>query len=117
VAASRRCLRSRHGPGGFRFVPWIPRRGNAVGNDPLLVLVQHDSGDQTQEGSVVLEHPCHLGAALDLVVQALKRGFVDQILRQWVAGRLLKAHTSSLASASMAPTAGSLGARESITWS
>lgn len=33
-----------------------------LSKDPLLVLCQDASGDETQEGGVVREHPCHVGA-------------------------------------------------------
>jgi len=44
-----------------------------LGNRPLLMLLEHDRGDERQDGSVVRERPDCVGAPADLVVHPLER--------------------------------------------
>jgi len=53
-----------------------------LGNRPLLMLLEHDRGDEPQDGSSVREDAHHIRAPADLLVQALLQGLVLQIWRQ-----------------------------------
>jgi hypothetical protein len=44
-----------------------------LGNRPLLMSLEHDRGDERQDGSVVREDPDCVGAPLELVVHPLER--------------------------------------------
>ena len=76
-----------------------------IGHLPLVVGLDHHRGDQALDGGVVGEDPDHVGAALDLSMEALERvGRPD--LAPVDSGKAVKASRSSLASLSMVATSG-----------
>ena len=86
-------------------LPWTPLIGSALGDLPLVVGLDHDSGDDAQDALVVGENPDDVGAPFDLSVDPLQ-GIRRQIFFQWATGKWVKARRSSLVSTSMAATPG-----------
>ena len=59
----------------------------AVGDGPVVVLLEEDGADEADHGGVVGKDAHDVGATLDLLVDPLER-FVEAILRQCARGKL-----------------------------
>jgi hypothetical protein len=88
------------------FAIALLRQVAALGDGPLVVGLDADGRDQAQHGGIVGEDADHVGAALDLAVEALERVRRPH-LRQWSSGKAQKANRSSAASVSMRVTSAS----------
>ena len=85
----------------------------AIAGDPFVVHVDEDRADESDDGCGVGEDADDAASALDLLVDPLDSGLVDQILRQWALGKAVKARTSAFASSISGPTFG----KEAASWS